>query len=123
MSVLIDKDTKALVIDQDDELIQGTMITKDGKVVHPRLADAEAAHLLEHLALMRCITLHRFDEIGDQVIPSFQLHIDLAVGVFKAIPLCHTSVRRIVLRTNVGTVRGVRNRQARRNWAFLAGLG
>ncbi len=39
VQLLIDKDTKALVIDPDDELIQGTMITKDGKVVHPRLAD------------------------------------------------------------------------------------
>jgi NAD(P) transhydrogenase subunit alpha len=43
VQLLIDKDTKALVIDPDDELIQGTMITKDGKVVHPRLADAGAA--------------------------------------------------------------------------------
>jgi NAD(P) transhydrogenase subunit alpha len=43
VQLLIDKDTKALVIDLDDDLIQGTMITKDGKVVHPRLADAGAA--------------------------------------------------------------------------------
>jgi NAD(P) transhydrogenase subunit alpha len=43
VQLLIDKETKALVINQDDELIQGTMITKDGKVVHPRLAAAGAA--------------------------------------------------------------------------------
>ncbi|MEM7025756.1 MAG: Re/Si-specific NAD(P)(+) transhydrogenase subunit alpha, partial [Pseudomonadota bacterium] len=39
VQLLIDKETKALVIDQDDDLIQGTMITNDGKVVHPRLTD------------------------------------------------------------------------------------
>jgi NAD(P) transhydrogenase subunit alpha len=43
VQLLIDKETKALVIDLDDELIQGTMITRDGKVVHPRLAAAAAA--------------------------------------------------------------------------------
>jgi H+-translocating NAD(P) transhydrogenase subunit alpha len=43
VQLLIDKDTKALVIDEDDDLIKGTMVTRDGKVVHPRLADAKAA--------------------------------------------------------------------------------
>jgi NAD(P) transhydrogenase subunit alpha len=43
VQLLIDKDTKALVINEDDDLIKGTMVTRDGKVVHPRLADAKAA--------------------------------------------------------------------------------
>jgi NAD(P) transhydrogenase subunit alpha len=43
VQLLIDKDTKALTIDQDDELIQGTMVTKDGKVVHPQLAGSGTA--------------------------------------------------------------------------------
>ena len=33
----------AMNIDQDDELIQGTMVTKDGKVVHPQLAGSGTA--------------------------------------------------------------------------------
>jgi NAD(P) transhydrogenase subunit alpha len=43
VQLLIDKETKALVVDDTDDLIKGTMITREGKVVHPRLADAEAA--------------------------------------------------------------------------------
>jgi NAD(P) transhydrogenase subunit alpha len=43
VQLLIDKETKALTINQDDELIQGTMMTRDGKVVHPRLAGSGTA--------------------------------------------------------------------------------
>jgi NAD(P) transhydrogenase subunit alpha len=43
LDLLIDKDTKELAIDEDDELIKGTLITKDGKVVHPALLRNQAA--------------------------------------------------------------------------------
>lgn len=34
---LVDPETKSLKIDWEDEIIQGTLVCKDGKVVHPRL--------------------------------------------------------------------------------------
>ncbi len=34
---LVDSETKALEIDWEDEIIQGTLLTRDGKVVHPLL--------------------------------------------------------------------------------------
>jgi NAD(P) transhydrogenase subunit alpha len=34
---LIDKETKALKIDWDDEIIKGTALTRDGAVIHPAL--------------------------------------------------------------------------------------
>ena len=34
---LVDPETKSLNIDWEDEIIQGTLVCKDGKVVHPRL--------------------------------------------------------------------------------------
>jgi NAD(P) transhydrogenase subunit alpha len=34
---LIDKTTKALKIDWNDEIIKGTCLTRDGQVVHPAL--------------------------------------------------------------------------------------
>jgi NAD(P) transhydrogenase subunit alpha len=34
---LIDKETKALKIDWDDEIIKGTALTRDGQVIHPAL--------------------------------------------------------------------------------------
>jgi H+-translocating NAD(P) transhydrogenase subunit alpha len=34
---LVDPETKSLKIDWDDEIVQGTLVCKDGKVVHPRL--------------------------------------------------------------------------------------
>jgi NAD(P) transhydrogenase subunit alpha len=34
---LVDVETKSLSIDWDDEIIQGTLVCKDGQVVHPRL--------------------------------------------------------------------------------------
>jgi NAD(P) transhydrogenase subunit alpha len=43
VSLLIDRETKRLVIDEADDLIKGTLITKDGKVVHPALTRNQAA--------------------------------------------------------------------------------
>ncbi len=37
VDLLVDKESKALAIDEDDDLIKGSMITKDGKIVHPNL--------------------------------------------------------------------------------------
>ena len=42
LTPLIDKDTKALKIDWEDETVSGTCLTRDGKVVHPRFAEAAA---------------------------------------------------------------------------------
>ena len=42
-TLLIDPASKALVINQDDDLVKGTLITKDGKVVHPSLNQNQAA--------------------------------------------------------------------------------
>jgi NAD(P) transhydrogenase subunit alpha len=41
LELLIDKETKELVIDLDDEIIKGTLVTRDGAVVHPALVPAE----------------------------------------------------------------------------------
>ncbi|WP_151178980.1 Re/Si-specific NAD(P)(+) transhydrogenase subunit alpha [Hypericibacter terrae] len=38
VSLMIDKETKGLKINWDDEIIKGTGLTRDGKVVHPALA-------------------------------------------------------------------------------------
>jgi NAD(P) transhydrogenase subunit alpha len=43
IDLLIDQDSKSLAINEDDELIKGTLITKDGKVVHPALLRNQAA--------------------------------------------------------------------------------
>jgi NAD(P) transhydrogenase subunit alpha len=37
---MIDKETKALKIDTADEVVKGTLVTRDGQVVHPSLAQA-----------------------------------------------------------------------------------
>ena len=37
LTTLIDKDEKALKIDWDDEIVKGTLVAKDGKIVHPSL--------------------------------------------------------------------------------------
>jgi H+-translocating NAD(P) transhydrogenase subunit alpha len=42
-TLLIDPETKALVINQDDDLVKGALITKDGKVVHASLNQNQAA--------------------------------------------------------------------------------
>jgi NAD(P) transhydrogenase subunit alpha len=40
---LIHPESKQLTINEDDELIKGALITKDGKVVHPSLSQHQAA--------------------------------------------------------------------------------
>ena len=37
---MIDKETKGLKIDTADEVVKGTLVTRDGQVVHPSLAQA-----------------------------------------------------------------------------------
>jgi H+-translocating NAD(P) transhydrogenase subunit alpha len=43
VDLLIDKDSKELAIDEDDDLVKGALITRDGKVVHPALVRHQAA--------------------------------------------------------------------------------
>jgi len=38
LTPMIDKSTKALAINWDDEIVKGTLVTRDGKIVHPVLA-------------------------------------------------------------------------------------
>jgi NAD(P) transhydrogenase subunit alpha len=40
VTLLYDKETKALKIDWEDEIVKGTALTRDGKIVHPALAGA-----------------------------------------------------------------------------------
>jgi len=42
VDLLIDGEAKALKIDWDDEIVQGTCLTRDGKIVHPLFAPKEA---------------------------------------------------------------------------------
>jgi NAD(P) transhydrogenase subunit alpha len=37
---MIDKKEKVLKIDWDDEIVKGTLVAKDGKIVHPSLQGA-----------------------------------------------------------------------------------
>jgi len=39
---LVDKQTKALKIDWEDEIVKGTLVTRDGRVVHPMLTAAKS---------------------------------------------------------------------------------
>jgi NAD(P) transhydrogenase subunit alpha len=41
LQLLIDKESGSLVIDTDDEIIAGTLVARDGQVVHPALKPAE----------------------------------------------------------------------------------
>jgi NAD(P) transhydrogenase subunit alpha len=43
VDLLIDPETKTLVINESDDLIKGALITKDGQVVHPALQRNQAA--------------------------------------------------------------------------------
>jgi len=43
VSLMFDKESKALKIDWDDEIVKGTLISRDGAVVHPAFADKAAA--------------------------------------------------------------------------------
>jgi proton-translocating NAD(P)+ transhydrogenase subunit alpha len=40
---MVDKETKALKVDLNDEVVKGTLVTQDGKVVHPSLAQSQTA--------------------------------------------------------------------------------
>ena len=42
LQLVIDKETKALKIDWDDEIIKGLCVTRDGAIVHPALSGASA---------------------------------------------------------------------------------
>jgi H+-translocating NAD(P) transhydrogenase subunit alpha len=43
LETMFDKKNKALNINWDDELVKGTLVTRDGQIVHPRLQAAKAA--------------------------------------------------------------------------------
>ena len=43
VETLVDKDSKSVKIDFDDELVKATLLTHDGKVVHPNFANAVPA--------------------------------------------------------------------------------
>ena len=43
LTPMIDKESKALKIDMSDEVVAGTLVTRDGAIVHPKLAEAAAA--------------------------------------------------------------------------------
>jgi NAD(P) transhydrogenase subunit alpha len=43
VELLIDPGSKELVVNEDDELVKGSLITRDGKVVHPSLSQHQAA--------------------------------------------------------------------------------
>ena len=42
LSPMIDEETGSLKIDAEDEIVAGTLVTRDGKVVHPDLGGAAA---------------------------------------------------------------------------------
>ncbi|MFC5846656.1 NAD(P)(+) transhydrogenase (Re/Si-specific) subunit alpha, partial [Aminobacter ciceronei] len=43
LETMVDKTTKQIAINRDDELVKATMLTDGGKVVHPNFANAAAA--------------------------------------------------------------------------------
>jgi len=43
LEILIDKNTKALAINWDDEIVKGTVLTRGGAVIHPSFAPKSAA--------------------------------------------------------------------------------
>ncbi len=58
-------------------------------ILHPRGAHRlrpRLGHLLEDLALVRRVPLHRLDQVGDQVVPAAELHVDLRPAVLDAVP-------------------------------------
>jgi NAD(P) transhydrogenase subunit alpha len=42
VQLLTDKDSKTIKIDWEDDLVKGTCVTRDGAVVHPKLAQNDA---------------------------------------------------------------------------------
>ena len=47
VSLLYDKESQALAIDWEDEIVTGTLVTRDGAIVHPALVPAGAALVSE----------------------------------------------------------------------------
>jgi NAD(P) transhydrogenase subunit alpha len=43
LETMIDKNTKALAINWDDEIVKGTALTRDGAIIHPNFAPKSAA--------------------------------------------------------------------------------
>ncbi|MEM7069571.1 MAG: Re/Si-specific NAD(P)(+) transhydrogenase subunit alpha [Pseudomonadota bacterium] len=43
LETMVDKESGKLAVDWEDELVQATLLTRDGKVVHPNFASAEAS--------------------------------------------------------------------------------
>ncbi len=43
VALLYDKEKKDLAIDWDDEIVKGTLVTKDGKIVHPALENLDTS--------------------------------------------------------------------------------
>jgi H+-translocating NAD(P) transhydrogenase subunit alpha len=43
LEILFDKKAKTLAIDWSDEIVKGTLVTRDGQIVHPRLIASKAA--------------------------------------------------------------------------------
>ena len=43
LTPMIDAETKSLKIDTEDEVVAGTLITRDGRIVHSMLAGGEPA--------------------------------------------------------------------------------
>jgi NAD(P) transhydrogenase subunit alpha len=43
LEILVDKKTKALAVDWDDEIVKATALTRDGAVIHPSFASKSAA--------------------------------------------------------------------------------
>ena len=47
---------------------------------------ARLDHLFERAALVRRVALHRLDQIGDQVMPQLELHIDVGKRLVDPLP-------------------------------------
>ena len=43
LDILVDKKTKALAVNWDDEIVKATALTRDGAVVHPNFQPKSAA--------------------------------------------------------------------------------
>ena len=42
LETMIDKKDKTLKVNWDDEIVKGTLVAKDGKIVHPNLTQSPA---------------------------------------------------------------------------------
>jgi NAD(P) transhydrogenase subunit alpha len=43
LETMIDKNTKSLAVNWDDEIVKGTALTRDGAIIHPNFAAKSAA--------------------------------------------------------------------------------